>query len=162
MSELKWYDWSLGERVGRSEPMLRKVRKTRVFLADDDEDLRLLIGRSLRSDGYEVIEASNGLELLDRLQDALSEIPLSMPEVIITDVLMPQYTGLGVLKALRRANWFTPVIVVSAHDEPHATQAKELGAVAFLKKPFDLDDLRTAVVNASLASLRARINMEAE
>ena len=57
-----------------------------------------------------------------------------------------------------RANWFTPVIVMSAL--PHQVlqeRARELGAVAFFRKPFDIDDFRTAVINASLTSIRARM-----
>ena len=149
---LKWYE---NAAEGDGAPSSKSARPARIFVAEDDPDLRALMSRALRRDGYEVIEASDGLELLDCLQDALA-LPLSMPDVIITDVMMPRYTGLGVLRALRRANWFTPVIVVSALGEKHLEQARELGATAFLKKPFDLDDLRTAVVNASLAGIRAR------
>ena len=156
-TERKWYEWTPGS-VSENEneaASAREPRATRVFVAEDDADLRLLIGMALRRDGYEVIEAADGLELLDCLQDALT-FPLNMPDVIITDVMMPRYSGLGVLRALRRAKWFTPVIVVSATGQKNLEQARELGATAFLKKPFNIDDLRTAVVNASLAGIRAR------
>lgn len=151
-TDQKWY---ASAESPDGPPSSTTARPIRIFVAEDDSDLRALMARALRRDGYEVIESADGLELLDCLQDALA-MPLSMPDVIITDVMMPRYSGLGVLRALRRANWFTPVIVVSALGEKHLEQARELGATAFLKKPFDLDALRTAVVNASLAGLRAR------
>jgi two-component system chemotaxis response regulator CheY len=73
------------------------------------------------------------------------------------DFVMPRYSGLGVLSALRRANWFTPVIMMSGvADDDVRQKAKALGAAAFLRKPFDMDDLRTAVVNAAVLSSRAK------
>jgi len=159
-SDRKWYEWTSGDPTEDAAPHSRRdTRPTRIFVAEDDADLRALIAQSLRRDGYEVVEAADGLELLDCLQDALS-FPLDMPDVIITDVMMPRYSGLGVLRALRRAKWFTPVIVVSATAEKSLEQARELGATAFLKKPFAIDALRVAVANATLASIRARNALE--
>jgi DNA-binding NtrC family response regulator len=128
----------------------------RVLIADDEKNMRWVLSEALAAEGYEVIEAADGMELLDRLQEALAS-PFAMPDVIVTDVVMPRYSGLGVLQAIRRANWFTPVIVMSAIGDASITQkAKELGAVAFFKKPFELDELRLAVVNASIGGDRTR------
>ncbi len=121
-----------------------------VLVAEDDPDLRALITSALSSDGYEVVDVADGSEALDRLQEAIS-CPLMLPDVIIMDVIMPGYSGLGVLTALRRASWTTPIIMMSAMDEPSISEkARALGASAFFKKPFNMDDLRTAVVNASI------------
>jgi two-component system, response regulator, stage 0 sporulation protein F len=148
----KWYEGYTDDTADRT----RARAPSRVLLADDDPDLRMLLSAALTKDGYQVIEALDGVDLLDKLQDALS-IPISMPDVIVMDVIMPGYSGLGVLTALRRANWFTPVIVISAINDASIRQrAKDLGATAFFKKPFDVDDLRTAVINASLTSQRAK------
>ena len=130
-------------------------RRRLVLVADDDDDLRALIAATLRRDDYEVIEASNGAELLERLNTAI-ESPNKRPEMIISDVRMPILSGLGVLSALRRAHVSMPVILITVFaDTSIRTVAERLGATGVLKKPFDMDDLRTAVVNARAAHERA-------
>jgi len=122
-----------------------------VLVADDDEDMRSLIAETLRGDGHHVGEARDGVDLLDRLKEALDD-PSRRPLVVVTDVLMPNLSGLGVLAALRRSRWQVPVILMTAlDDESVLTVAKRFGAVTVFKKPIDVDDLRTAVLNAQLA-----------
>jgi CheY-like chemotaxis protein len=125
-----------------------------VLVADDDEDIRSLVAEALRADGYRVIEARDGAELLEHLRGALDESG-ARPDVVVTDVLMPKLSGLGVLDALRRAQWNVPVILMTVlGDGSVHTLARRLGAVGVLKKPLDLDDLRTAVLNAGTAFAR--------
>ena len=137
------------------EPPPLRARK-RVFLSDDDDDMRALLSHVLASDGFEVIESRDGLDTMNRLQDACDGAE-GLPDLLILDVLMPHYSGLGVLTALRQAHWSTPVIVMTgfAHESV-ATRARQLGAVAVFRKPFDLDDLRTAALNASLGRFRTK------
>jgi len=112
--------------------------------------MRSLIASSLRIDGHHVIETRDGVELLDRLTEVLND-PSRRPVVIVTDVLMPNLSGLGVLAALRRARWDVPVILMTAlTDESVLTVAQRFGVVTLFKKPVDIDDLRTAVLNARL------------
>jgi CheY-like chemotaxis protein len=119
-----------------------------VLVADDDDDMRSLVAETFRSDGYTVIEARDGAELLDRLEHAFDD-PRALPDVVVSDVKMPHLSGLGVLNALRRAQLHFPVILMTVlADESVNTVAKRLGAVGVLRKPFDVDDLRTAVMNA--------------
>ena len=147
MSNSRTGGWGNGDRVRLP---------WRVLLAEDDEDLRALIKAALATDGYEVTDVADGAEVLDRLQDSIS-CPLTLPDVIVMDVIMPGYSGLGVLTALRRANWTTPVIMMSAMEEPSISdKARALGATAFFKKPFDMSALRTAVVNASISGRGSR------
>ena len=79
-----------------------------VLVADDDEDLRSLLAETFRADGYRVIEAHDGAELLEHLRAGLAGSG-THPDVVVTDVLMPKLSGLGVLDALRRAQWNVPV-----------------------------------------------------
>jgi CheY-like chemotaxis protein len=128
-------------RDGFTEP-------TTVLVADDDEDMRALIATTLREDGYEVTEACDGADLLAQLEAALDD-PSKRPDVVVSDVIMPQLSGLGVLEALRRAQQRLPVILMTVvSDETIHTVAKRLGAIGVLHKPFEIDDLRTAIVNA--------------
>jgi CheY-like chemotaxis protein len=119
-----------------------------VLVADDDEDMRSLIADSLRIDGHYVIETRDGVELLERLTEVLND-PSRRPAVVVTDVLMPNLSGLGVLAALRRARWDVPVILMTAlNDDSVLTVAQRFGVVTLFKKPLDIDNLRTAVLNA--------------
>jgi len=122
--------------------------RTTVLVADDDDDMRALIARTLRDDGYEVTEARDGADLLAQLEASLDD-PRRRPDIVVSDVIMPELSGLGVLEALRRAQQRLPVILMTVvSDETIHTVAKRLGAVGVLHKPFDIDDLRTAIVNA--------------
>lgn len=122
--------------------------RTTVIVADDDDDLRALVVETLRSDGHTVIEARDGAELLSVLNDALDN-RFVRPDLILTDVLMPKLSGLGVLEELRRAKVRLPVLMMTGFAPSSvAAVAKRLGAVGVLKKPFGADDLRMAVLKA--------------
>jgi CheY-like chemotaxis protein len=132
------------------DPMTLARMPSTIYLAEDDEDMRALIARSLQSDGYEVIEAKDGAELLDLLAGASTQ-PMRRPDIIVSDVLMPCYSGLGVLAALHKSAWKVPVILITARrDEGVVNDAMRLGASAVVHKPFDIDDLRTAILSVSL------------
>jgi two-component system, NtrC family, nitrogen regulation response regulator GlnG len=119
-----------------------------VLVADDDDEMRMLVVQALRTDGCSTREAHDGDELLDLLEQGRLA-PELQPDVLITDVRMPRLSGLGVLAMLQRAHWALPVVVMTAAtDESIARVAMRLGAVGVLHKPFDLDDLMTAVHNA--------------
>jgi two-component system, response regulator, stage 0 sporulation protein F len=121
-----------------------------VFLAEDDDDLRTTLASSLGDDGYDVVQARDGAELLELLGGSAS-VPWRRPDVIVTDLLMPLYSGLGVLAALKQSGWEVPVIVITAATDPRMTaDALRLGAAAVLRKPFSLTDLRTAIIGAAL------------
>lgn len=120
-----------------------------VFVAEDDTAMREAVTAALQSGGYDTKEASDGAELLDMLLDA-AEHPLLRPYAVVADVRMPKLSGLGVLAALRRSSWNIPVVLITAlTDESVQTVARRLGAVGVLRKPFNMDDLLTAVHNAS-------------
>ncbi len=121
---------------------------SKIFLAEDDTDMRTMVSSQLRDDEYEVVEARDGAELLALLAQSA---PTQRPDVIVSDVLMPGYSGLGILAALRRSEWHVPVVVVSARRDPAIERdALRLGAAAFVRKPFDMDDLRAAILVAAV------------
>jgi CheY-like chemotaxis protein len=123
-----------------------------VLVADDDEDARALVVDAVRKDGHHVVETHDGVELLDRLTEVLND-PTGRPAVVVSDVLMPNLSGLGVLAALRRAHSDVPVILITAVTDPSVlTVAQRLGGVTVFKKPLNMDNVRTAVLNARRAS----------
>ena len=117
-----------------------------VLLAEDDDAMRAMIASALRRDGYEVIEAANGLQLWELLETYVGDGPVRTPALVISDIRMPGASGLEVLAALRAHNPTTPVVLTTAFGdaETHA-EGDRLGAQLVLDKPFDLADLRTVV-----------------
>jgi two-component system response regulator AtoC len=119
-----------------------RARPAWIIVADDDEDMRQLVAHSLRREGYDVQEVSNGSELLVRIEDSLVFKRKPDPvDLFITDVQMPGYTGLEIVTGLREAGMHMPVIIMTAFEASETrVRAEALGA-AFLPKPFDGEQL---------------------
>jgi DNA-binding response OmpR family regulator len=135
--------------MGTSPPLAR--RSPCVVVAEDDDAMRCMLAEELRRDGCEVIEAANGEELLDSLATVFfeSDDPGRTIDLIVSDLRMPKLTGMDVLCVLRLARRNTPLILITAFgNEDTRSEACELGAVAVLDKPFDVDDLRAAIREA--------------
>jgi DNA-binding response OmpR family regulator len=114
----------------------------RVLLADDDPDLRELIGDALRDAGHEVLEAEHGAHLIELLSTFLLDAHNGPPaDLVVSDLRMPGVTGLSVLAGLRAQRTLLPFILITAFGdaETHA-EAGRLGAVV-LDKPFELTAL---------------------
>ena len=122
-----------------------RARCPRILLAEDDSEMRRLLCRSLQADGYDVLEAANGFRLLEYLGFSVASRAAFDVDLIISDIRMPGFTGLEVLTELRRSNWSTPVILITAFgDERTRLEAERLRA-NLLDKPFDIDRLRDLV-----------------
>jgi CheY-like chemotaxis protein len=116
-----------------------------VLVAEDDLEMRRLVCRAMRRAGYQVTEAEDGRELVQALVSCVTHKPRSMPALIISDVRMPGCSGLEVLALLRRIDWTTPIILITAFGDPEThTEAQRLGAARVLDKPFDVEDLCSA------------------
>lgn len=120
-----------------------------VLLAEDDARMRRLLAAALRLDGFEVVEAKDGAEFLESIGSLiLHPRDGRVVDLVITDVRMPFTTGLDVVAGLRRAEWITPVIIITAFgDEATHAEAQRLGAAAVFDKPFDVNDLRIAALH---------------
>jgi CheY-like chemotaxis protein len=112
-----------------------------ILVCDDEGVLRALVRATLPPDRYDVIEASDG-------EDGLDKARRHRPDVIVLDVQMPGRTGLDVLGELRRDPETSPsrVLVLSARAQ-HADreEAARAGADRFLSKPFSPSELAAAV-----------------
>lgn len=134
--------------------MLRVDTPT-VFVVDDDADLRasiqgLLKSAGLRSEGFETAE------------EFLQGNRLSGPSCLILDVSLPGISGLDFQQQLRSAGLQIPIIFVTGHgDIPMSVKAMKSGAVEFLTKPFDDNELLDAV-RQTLARDSVRLAEEAE
>lgn len=116
----------------------------RLLLADDDGELRSLLARILRKDGYDVVEAADGAATFLLLNESrLFGGAGRPPDAIITDVRMPGFDGLQLLARIHAVSPATPVILMSGFpDHELLRTARELGACAVIGKPFDLESLR--------------------
>ena len=113
-----------------------------------------LSAQAFLNDGYEVIEACDGTELLDLLAD-VAAFARRRPDVIVSDVMMPGYSGLSVLAALRGLG--LPVVLITARRDAEVEEdALRLGASAVVRKPLDFNDLRAAIMRAASASRSRR------
>ncbi|MDZ4797353.1 MAG: response regulator [Bryobacteraceae bacterium] len=117
------------------------IGHTRILVADDDPDVRLLVRRALGGNDYEIREAGNGLE-------ALKSIDANPPDLVILDVLMPGIDGLQVLKKMRsnpQTAQIPVIILTSMTDETTTRDGFDTGAADFLTKPFSIPQLATRV-----------------
>ncbi len=117
-------------------------RITRVLVADDDDEIRALLVAAFRLDGYDVVEARDGASALHQFTGGTHR-----PDVVVADLRMPVMNGLTLLGGLRADGWLMPIIVMTAYAEQLRERVERLGADALFAKPFDIDDLRMAVMN---------------
>lgn len=111
-------------------------------MVDDEQQLRRLFVRSLSRAGYAVSEAENGRE-------ALQLVKQTRFDLVLSDVNMPDVTGLQLLEALHEHDPELPVALVSgSFDELAAQRARELGAFACMGKPLAFQDLHRVAARA--------------
>jgi two-component system, NtrC family, nitrogen regulation response regulator GlnG len=111
----------------------------RVLVVDDDDAIRLVVSEALRRDGHDVKTAASVAEQRAALESY-------DPDVLITDVILPDGNGLDAVPAILARRPHLPVIVLSAQNTlTTAVRATEQGAFEYLPKPFDLDELCRAV-----------------
>lgn len=116
------------DRLGRRVPNEGPPR--RILIVDDDASLRHLVRMTLPSDGFDIVEAHDGA-------DALEQIRVRVPDLVVLDWNMPERPGSAVLSELQTGHPDLPVIVLTAeHRRSHKALAGALGARTFLTKPF--------------------------
>ncbi len=137
------------ERVGERT----KLGKRWILLVEDDERIRELMAMLLSSEGFEIVELADGMEALKYLAVAdVYQSDLERPDLIIADINMPKFSGLDLLMGMRESPCRPPVMLVTGiKDEEIHREARRLGAVEVVSKPFDVDHFLHAV-DESLAS----------
>ncbi len=115
-----------------------------ILVAEDDLEMRRLIVSTLRRERYEVLEAPDGIALLDCVEAAaLSGVRIA---AIVSDVRMPLLSGMDALAVLEATSAEVPVVLITAFgDRDTHEEARQLGAFAILDKPFDMATLCAAV-----------------
>jgi|SRR3982074_824528 CheY-like chemotaxis protein len=116
----------------------------RVLIVEDDAPLRRLLELRLSVDGYVTRTAEDGVEALEVLASWV-------PDVVVTDVMMPRLSGLSLSRAVRgdERTALIPIILLTALRFDSDMQAVvDLGGVTFMNKPFDAASLNAALVAA--------------
>lgn len=117
------------------------------ILVVDDEHLTLeMLSAFLRMIGHNPITALNGRQTWDKLA-------YEDPEIILLDIMLPDTTGIQILKDLRAdaKHAHVPVIMISAHAPPMIAEAAAAGANGYLTKPINLEQLKKTLMQASVS-----------
>ncbi|MBR0814174.1 response regulator transcription factor [Bradyrhizobium diazoefficiens] len=123
----------------------------KVLVIDDEPPIRKLLRMGLTTQGYEILEASNGKIALEKLVDE--------PALIILDLGLPDVQGHELLRTIRARNEGVPIVVLSSRgDEAGKVQALDLGADDYLTKPFGMDELLARL----RAALRHQLQVQGE
>ncbi|HEX2593833.1 MAG TPA: response regulator [Rhizomicrobium sp.] len=118
-----------------------------ILTVDDSKTMRDMLKLALNGAGHNVIQADDGLNGLEALQGAKTNV-----DVIITDINMPRLDGFGFIDHVRRdpRNRAVPILVLTTESEPGKKQrAKDAGATGWIVKPFDPAKLLAAIQRVS-------------
>jgi len=116
---------------------------TKVLVVDDETNLRKVLGAMLRREGYEVTLAQDG-------EVGLNEFKRNGADIVVTDLVMPKFGGMELLKAINELAPDVPVIIVTAHGTvDSAVEAIKLGAFDYITKPFDQAELSAVIAKAA-------------
>src|SRR5271154_4502337 len=126
-----------------SEPRKKSAGPPRILIVDDDPGQRSLLDSFLRSQGFEPVVVDSGKLALETLRAGKFDM-------MISDVRMPGLSGLETLRLARKEHTRLPILLVTAFtDVRDAVDAIRDGAVDYLAKPIDLDQLLAAVRRAT-------------
>ncbi|MEP6690998.1 MAG: HD domain-containing phosphohydrolase [Gemmatimonadaceae bacterium] len=121
-------------------------RETRILIVDDEETIRVALGKFFKSRGYEVEAADAGALAIERLRAEVNVKPFML---MLCDVRMPGMNGLEILPAALGIDPDLAILMLTAvNDAPTATEALTLGAYDYLMKPIELPALHQAVERA--------------
>ena len=114
-------------------------RAPRILLVDDEQPIQTLLSFPLQRDGYEVVQAADGPEALERFDEQIFDL-------VVLDVMLPRMDGLEVCRRLRAKGETVPIIMLTAKSEEiDKVLGLELGADDYITKPFSLREFRSRV-----------------
>jgi two-component system, response regulator, stage 0 sporulation protein F len=113
--------------------------KEKILIVDDQFGIRILLNEVFQKEGYQTFQAANGIQALDILTK-------HNPDLVLLDMKIPGMDGIEILKRMKVIDTDIRVIIMTAYGElDMIQQAKDLGAITHFAKPFDIDDIRSAV-----------------
>ncbi len=127
-------------------------RTARILLVDDEQSIQTLLSYPLRRDGYEVVQAINGQQALQRFD----EQPF---DLVVLDLMLPQIDGLEVCRRLRNRSSVPIIMLTAKSEEIDKVVGLELGADDYITKPFSLREFSSRI---KAALRRAEMSRPAE
>ena len=133
---------------------MEQISKRRIVVAEDESLIRMDIVETLRSQGFDVVgEAGNGLRAIELAKQLL-------PDLMVMDIKMPDMDGLSAAEQIAKLR--IPVVFLTAFNQQElVSRASEVGAMAFLVKPFSPEDLLPAI-EVALSRHQQLTQLEAE
>lgn len=116
----------------------RSFRDRRILVVDDEERMVRFIHLNLEHDGFQVTDAFNGTQAINKLRS-------SMPDLILLDVMMPDIDGFEVLKIIREISTVPVIMLTAKGEEEDRVRGLELGADDYITKPFSPRELVSRV-----------------
>ncbi|MBI4709698.1 MAG: sigma-54-dependent Fis family transcriptional regulator [Nitrospirae bacterium] len=121
---------------------MTKAVKGKVLVVDDQKSIREILEIFLKSEGFSVSAADNGMTALDIMKNDIFDL-------VITDMKMPKLNGIDLLRNIKEIAPNTIVVIITAFGTPEsAVEAMKLGAFDYIQKPFKMDDIRLVIKNA--------------
>lgn len=114
--------------------MSEEFDRRRILVVDDEERMVRFIRMNLEHDGFQVAEAFNGKQAIQKLRDVT-------PDLILLDVMMPDLDGFEVLETIREGSNVPVIMLTAKGEEDDRVRGLELGADDYITKPFDLQEL---------------------
>jgi len=108
----------------------------RILVIDDNEEILVTLKNFLRKKNYAVASATNGLDGLKLFESAANEFDL-----VITDLVMPNISGVAVISIIKKRNPNVPIIAITGYGEQPEALAREAHADIVMEKPFKLNKL---------------------
>lgn len=112
--------------------------KKKILVVDDERGLAKIIRLNLEQDGFEVVEANNGTQAMEKLRTTL-------PDLILLDVMMPDIDGFTVLKMIREIGNIPVIMLTAKGQEEDKVKGLELGADDYVTKPFSPRELTSRI-----------------
>jgi len=109
-----------------------------ILIVDDEARMRRFMQMNLDLEGYRIIEASNGLEAINRVREDL-------PDLVLLDVMMPELDGFEALRIIRETSTVPVIMLTVRDDEEDKVKGLELGADDYVTKPFSPRELASRI-----------------
>ncbi len=113
-----------------------------ILIADDEKNMIWAIKRALKDENYSIFSAENG-------EDAVKQVKTKNLQLVLLDLRMPIMDGMEALKEIKKINKDLPVIMITAHGTMEsAVEAMKIGALDYISKPFDIEELKVQIRKA--------------
>ena len=113
------------------------IQKKVILIAEDDSVIRELLTAMLKTSGYELITATDGIEAVDAFRNHGEKVHL-----VITDIGMPRMNGMEAIQEIRKLSASVPIMILSIWEEKEYRRiAEENHVKEYMKKPFDVNEL---------------------